>query len=491
MTDLLGSVRAYANRHGLLPGGAAVVVGVSGGADSLCLLHLLVRLAGERKLRLHVAHLDHGLRGSESAADAEFVHDAAVAWDLPVSVERLAPGALDTPGLSLEEAARNARYAFLIRVARRSGAAIVAAGHNADDQAETVLMHFLRGSGVAGLRGMLPKTGLGDYRLAGAAAEQGFGAETGPLLVRPLLGVTRAEIDAYCLAHGLLPRYDATNADATYYRNRLRHELLPLLESYNPGIRGVLQRTAEVMAGDYEVLREGVEQAWNAVVLPAPRGEVHFNLIAWRALPLGQQRAIIREAVARLRHHLRNINWTHVERAVWLAREGQTGQSATLAAGLALHLRYERMVVGPEVLPQQVGGPRVGEAIQLVSPGVTRLAGGWRVEVELISAGLLPADYNRNTDPWCAFLDADVLGGTLILRPRVPGDVFQPHGLRGHAARVNEFMINARIAREERASWPLLIAGWGVAWLCGLRLDERAIVQEKTRRVWRVRFIKE
>ena len=172
MDDLLTRVRQYAQRYRLFSTGETVVVGVSGGPDSLCLLHLLRRLAPELRLWLHVAHLHHGLRGAEADADAAFVAELADCWGLPCTIGRADVAALAREaGLSLEEAARQARYRFLAEVAEAGGASTLAVGHNADDQAETVLMHFLRGSGAAGLRGMLPRTALDDYRVFQAASE--------------------------------------------------------------------------------------------------------------------------------------------------------------------------------------------------------------------------------------------------------------------------------------------------------------------------------
>ena len=387
MDDLLAPVRKYAQRYRLFSPGETVVVGVSGGPDSLCLLHLLRRLAPELRLWLHVAHLHHGLRGIEADADATFVAELADCWGLPCTIGRADVTALAREaGQSLEEAARQARYRFLAEIAEAGGAATLAVGHNADDQAETVLMHFLRGSGAAGLRGMLPRTPLDDYRLFrtvfdtghDASAAEGSGetaddqessaldgvnqrhlrsilsdgnGEAGdPLsssdphvvasprlhLVRPLLAIPRAEIEAYCVKHRLAPRIDRSNADTTFFRNRLRHELLPILETYNPGIRDVLSHTAEVLAGDHAVLSRAVEIAWTSLVSVEGPDEVRFSLPGWRGLPLGLQRATCREAIHRLRRSVRDINWEHVERAVWLAREGHTGQVATLAAGLEL-----------------------------------------------------------------------------------------------------------------------------------------------------------
>lgn len=483
MTNLKTRIQAYIHQHSLFEPGQAVVVGVSGGADSLCLFHLLRDLAPALDIRLHVAHLNHGLRGADADADAEFVAELAAAWGLPCVVGRADVAALAaTPGVSLEEAARHARYRFLAGVAAEAGAAAVAVGHNADDQAETVLMHFLRGSGVAGLRGMSPKTPLNDYRLGRAAAAPPC------LLVRPLLKTPRADIEAYCAGHGLTPRYDRSNEDTTFYRNRLRHELLPLLESYNPNIRDVLARTAEALAGDYELLRAQLEVAWAATALPAGPDEVRFDLARWRELPAGLQRATVREAVARLRRSLRDIGWEHVETAAQLARRGATGQRATLPAGLALEVGYDALRVVDAGAAGLFDLPQISGPMALPDEGALDLGGGWRVEVARAPATALPPDLAADPDPWAAWLDADAAGPALTLRPRAPGDRFCPQGMGGRRARVNEFMINAKTPRAARERWPLVVGRSGIVWLPGLRVDDRAAIGPATVRAYRIRF---
>jgi len=249
LADVLTQVRRTIETHNLLASGDSVVVGVSGGPDSLCLLHVLMRLREEYDLRLHVAHLNHGTRGADSDADADFVAALAARWGLPCTIEKQdVPGLARAHKLAFEEAARRVRYAFLARVAAKVGATRIAVGHNADDQAETVLMHFLRGSGPAGLRGMLPATPITDYRLlepftehetrntgqeaggkkqeAGGKKQEAGGKkqEAGGkrqeargkrqdscilhpelVIIRPLLEISRADIEAYCAGHGLEP----------------------------------------------------------------------------------------------------------------------------------------------------------------------------------------------------------------------------------------------------------------------------------------------
>ena len=298
-------------------------------------------------------------------------------------------------------------------------------------------------------------------------------------LVRPLLSIPRAEIEAYCADYRLAPRIDRSNEDTTFFRNRLRHELLPILETYNPGIRDVLAHTAEVLAGDHAVLSRAVEAAWTTLVSVEGPDEVRFSLPGWRGLPIGLQRATLREAIHRLRRSVRDINWEHVERAVWLAREGHTGQAATLAAGLELQIGYDSLRVAGEAAPWQVDLPQLSEPLILRAPGVTAIGGGWQVSVERLRRDEAPVDF-IDADPWTAYLDAEAVGDALILRPRAPGDRFCPLGLAGHSVKLNEFMIDAKIARDARSGWPLLIGRGGIAWVCGLRLAQPAAIGPDT-----------
>ncbi|HFB52371.1 MAG TPA: tRNA lysidine(34) synthetase TilS, partial [Anaerolineae bacterium] len=262
---------AFCREHQLLAAGETVVVAVSGGADSVCLLDVLRRLAPALNLKLHVAHLNHQLRGDAAAADADFVRDLARRWQLPVTI-----GQADVAQLarqqkkSVEDAARAARYDFLRQVARKIHAEKIAVGHNADDQSETVLLHFLRGAGLDGLRGMLPRTPQPDG---------------GAPLIRPLLEIPRTEIEAYCRAQNLPFRTDATNRDENFTRNRVRHSLLPLLETFNPNIRAALRRTAALMQADFPLVERETDRAWQFVVKTESPQAVIFDRDDWQSLP--------------------------------------------------------------------------------------------------------------------------------------------------------------------------------------------------------------
>jgi tRNA(Ile)-lysidine synthase len=486
--DALSKVRQTIDRHGLLAGGETVVVGVSGGPDSLCLLHVLHRLREVYGIELHVAHLDHQIRGVESKEDATFVARLAEEWGLPATVEAHdVPRLARESKLASEEAARQARYSFLGQVAQAVGARRIAVGHNADDQTETIVMHWLRGAGLAGLRGMLPQTDLGKMRLE--AAWPGHP----PLdlqLIRPLLETPRAEVEAYCWEHGLNPRFDRSNLDTTYYRNRLRHELIPCLESYNPNICEVLRRSAQVIGDDYDFLQAELELVWPVVVSSESADAITFDLDRWRALPTSQQRSTLREAVHRLRRSLRNINWIHIENALSVLRAKPAGTQVTLPQGLMLTIGYHDFTVADEGYVPEVDWPLLlVESLPVAVPGITELLdSGWCLEAAVIGQEDFREDYLDNPNPWQAFLDYERAGSELVLRQRQSGDRFRPLGLGGHGKSLHTFMIDQKIPRSLRDFVPIVASPRHIVWVAGWRIDERAKVTDGTERVLHLAF---
>jgi len=502
--ELLQRVRKAIERHILLAGGDTVVVGVSGGPDSLCLLHILCRLGSDYTLALHVAHLNHCLRGAEADEEQAFVMELADKWGLPAHVESQDIAALAKERkLAVEEAARQVRYAFLARVAVRVGARRIAVGHNADDQVETVLMHWLRGAGPAGLRGMQPVSRLDALRLEGEEITHGEGGSN-LLLIRPLLDVPRSAIEAYCTTHDLRPRFDRSNLDTTYYRNRLRHELLPNLETYNPRIREVILRSAAIISEDYAYLQQQVAAAWSNVVVLEGACAVAFDLDRWRALPLSLQRSLLREAIRRLRRSLRNIGWVHIDNAIGVLQRGGTGACATLPRGLEARLGYHQVIVADKAYVEPVPDfPLLQEQVPLRVPGTARLPlSDWERTAYVIDRAALDREDLSHDNPWQAYLDSDIAGKVLCLRPRRAGDRFWPQGLGEKPTTVSNFMTNAKIPRAWRHRIPLLVrtpepilgATEGsrplILWLAGWRIDERAKVTDTTQRVLHLAFSK-
>lgn len=479
---LLAQVRSTILEHKLLGRGDRVVVGVSGGPDSLALLHGLRALSEEFQVELHVAHLNHQLRGDESDSDAQFVEWLAKEWNLPATLEARDVQALAREQrLSIEEGARRARYGFLVDVARRITASVIAVGHHADDQVETVLMHMLRGAGLAGLRGMRYKTPVHELGLEDAGSNL--------WLVRPLLDVTRADIENYCRQNYLTPRYDRSNQEPTFFRNRLRGETLPYLETLNPNIRQTLVRASHALADEYDFLQSGIRAAYQDIARDAA-GAIVFDRAAWRALHPALQRGTLRSAVQQLRGNLRNIDWTPIEDARRIALEKPAGTRATLPDGLVLLVGYAELTIAEIALgvplPDQ---PLLSvERIDLPTQGLTAMPDSdWQVESRLLSRDAVPAEPMPR---WTTVLDFEKCRGAICLRRRQAGDRFQPAGLAGHTQSLHDFMINARIERAVRSRLPLLVVDERIAWVCGWRVDERVRVTDATREFWQVSFRK-
>lgn len=448
---------------------ASCVLGVSGGVDSLALLHVLGQLLARDQLI--VAHLDHGLR-PESAAEAQSV--AALANGLRFHSERQDVARFaHTRRQSLEEAARVMRYDFLARVARREGTSVIITGHQADDQVETILMHLLRGSGMAGLRGMRPAAPLPSH--------------PDLWLWRPLLRVSRAAIDAYCTEQGLLPLHDASNSDPTFFRNRLRHDLLPTLETYSPQIRQRLADLADIVAGDEAILVDATSQAWNDISLDNDASHVALRLNEWRALPLGLRRRTLRRAMSVLRPGLRDVGFRALETARMVAEKGTTGGRAALPEGLALSVGYGHLIVATSEYNPAAGAPQLPSPapLPLPVPGAVELSGGWSLIADIVA----PVEFaliTSNHDPWTAYLGPDTK--YLIIRGRMAGERIHPLGLNGET-KIKEVMIDRRIPAAARALWPIVATATHPVWLVGHLIDERARVRPGDARAIRLRCL--
>jgi tRNA(Ile)-lysidine synthase len=449
-----------------LSSSSRIIGGVSGGPDSLSMLHVLHRVLDPGCLT--AAHLNHSLR-PQADEEAQFVMRTAVSWDIPcrqkkVDINRLA----HDQGWSIEEAGRNARYRFFASLAGELQAEAVLVAHNADDQAETLLLHLLRGSGLTGLRGMRQVSPL-----PGAPQIK---------LVRPLLSTSRESIEAYCQAHDLDPMIDNTNLDPSYLRNRLRHELRPHLARFNPQIKQHLQQLAEVVAADEALLENQNELAWRSILREQEPDWLRLDLQLWRNLPLSLRRRILRKAVKELRPSLTDISFRTIELAQKMCLSGETGAKATLPGGLHLRVQHDHLLLtaGPE--PVSSSQPQLSpDTSRVLSiPGKVALENGWYLAATVSSLDLTAVRDNR--DSWRVFVDVGE-HVALEIRSRRPGERFQPLGMDGRSASIQDVMVNRKLPAALRTRWPLVVAGEQLVWLVGLQIDERAKVSETTRRI--------
>ncbi len=451
----------------LLPKQPKLVVAVSGGPDSVCLLHILVKLRERLSITLHVAHLNHQLRGAESEADDQYVLDLARQLSIPATVEERDVKTYQTSHrLSLEEAAREVRYTFLAQVANSIGTDRVAVGHTTDDHVETILMHLIRGTGTRGLRGLQPSS---QWPSSGSSLT----------IIRPLLQVSREETNAYCHQHQLTPRIDTSNLSLSPLRNRIRQQLLPLLQSYNPQVTEALLRTAHIATDDLAFLDEEVTRLWDKI---AQKQETTIILDKERflELPAALKRNLLRTCVENLLGNLKDIETRHIKE-IMAALNKPAGKIISLPEGLIFSIEYDRYLLGTD--PAALSPfPILETESTLKIPGETRLP-GWHVAATIIDREEMKEEDNDFT----AYFDLNKAGNKLTVRTRQPGDRFQPLGMN-QPKKLNEFMIDSKIPRAWRQRIPIVCSPKHILWIVGWRIDERVKVTEETKNILRLEF---
>lgn len=454
-----------------------VLVGLSGGADSLGLLDMLRRLG----YKLVAAHLDHGMR-PESGVDARTVKGMVDGLGMDFVQERVNVSEYaEDHHLSLEEAGRIVRYRFLFQQAALIDAQAVAVGHNADDQVETVLMHLMRGSGLSGLRGM-------SYR-----SQPNTWSDEIPL-VRPLLDFWRDDILAYIKERDLQPLVDPSNLDTQYYRNRLRHELIPYLQNYNPQVKKLLWRMALTLSDDYDVLTAQAAQAWDVCLFDEGPDYMGFSRAGLLALPVGVQRHLFRRAIYHLRPDLRDVDFQAIQRALDFVQAPSRSGACDLLAGLWLKLEGDRLwLTGHDAELPIAQWPQVlsDRITYLPVPGMLRLKDGWMLRAESeMNIESVHAEASSNADPYLARIDAVDLSLPLQVRARRAGDRFRPLGMGGSSIKISDFMVNEKLTRRARENWPLLVSGDEIVWVPGYRPAHPFRVREDTQEIVRLKVSK-
>ncbi|MBI2761389.1 MAG: tRNA lysidine(34) synthetase TilS [Chloroflexi bacterium] len=452
-----------------------IVVGVSGGADSLTLLHALVRVSRRatwtrRGVRIApiVAYFDHRIRPPKDIdAERAFVAEQAQRLGLAfMTGDGDVRAAARQSQLSLEDAARQLRYEFLGGAAARMFAGLVAVGHTQSDQAETVLLRMVRGTGVAGLGAMEWRA---RWPLGGA----------GPAIIRPLLGLTRDDTEAYCAALGLTPRSDPENASPSYRRNRVRHELMPVLASMNPKATQALARLAESARQAQDVVSAHADAVWPAVVRVHERSPTPASTAARKtsgielallrhevaALPPAVRTEILRRAIALAIGAELPPEHSHLRAAESLLSGGPAG-AVNLPGGVVALLRGEDLLLG---VPggEHDEGKLFGEDVALEISGVT-YADGWRIECRRVQS------FETDASERCVgFLKPEVQAAGLTVGGYRRGERIEPVGMRG-SKKVQDLLVDARVPRHQRGWLPMVRSGDRLAWVVGVRMAEWA-----------------
>jgi tRNA(Ile)-lysidine synthase len=455
-------------REDLLCKGMKVLVGVSGGPDSIALLHSLHRLSASWQWQVTAVHVNHQLRGEESEEDERFVRTVCAEWGITCETVRVDVGkAVAGQGGNLQAVARELRYEAFLKVARKQGADALALAHHADDQVETVLMRLIRGTGVSGLGGMEKKR---EWK--------------GLWLVRPLLSFTREEILQYLMENGLRARFDSSNASPKYTRNRLRMEVIPLLKSFNPRFGEAVLQLADLVREEEHVWEQLVEEAMEGVAARRTDGGWTIEVYRFLHLPVALQRRMVKLILSYLANPAVPVA-THdsVDRVRKLAASSDPSASLDLPGGIRAEREYSRLNL-LKVTESCFAERSTDIVIPLKIPGITVLSGFLGSLEAVESETPLPYRPGKHV----AVFDGDLVERPLVVRSRRPGDRMGCFGMNG-SKKLKDLFMEAKIPRKLRDRFPVVVAGDRILWVPGVRRSDLAPVTKDTRRflylLWR------
>jgi tRNA(Ile)-lysidine synthase len=455
----------------MLEGCSALLAGVSGGPDSVCLLHLLLEYAGQKNIRLGVAHFNHGLRGAGADQDEAFVHSLANRYGLSfhtakADVSREARAS----GRSVEEAGRRLRYRFFRKTADRMGFDRIALGHTQADNAEQVLMNILRGSGPAGLCGIPPVRRT---------------------VIRPLIRVSREEIMGYAEENRLSYRTDPSNTDPAFLRNRIRHQLLPLLKKqYNPAVEKTLNRMADIFREDEAWLEEVISVSLENARISSDSSECLLDLAALQTCHKAHLRRLLRRALEEVKGDLRSITHTHINAAIEMIYSRHPEGSIDLPSRIRVQKRRGCLAVRREICSLRNSLPAPSPPAYSYSLDLGRLPA--TIDIPEISASIAVSlrksrgfpDFSGTDAPWLACFDLDRIQPPLVIRNPRPGDRFMPLGMKGRQ-KVKDCFINRKVPRDRRPFYPIVADKDAIIWIAGLQMAEKARITSASRRIVR------
>ncbi len=454
-------------KHKLLEG-EYVVVGISGGPDSVCLLSILNSLSPKLEIKLHAVHINHMLRGKEADDDEEYVITLCKKLNIPLIVKKIDIRTLaKNKGISLEEAGREARYEEFGKILEELGKGVVAVAHNKNDQAETILMHLVRGTGLNGLKGMEYKRGA---------------------IVRPLLDIRREEIEDYCTSNLLNPRTDSSNLESIYTRNKVRLELIPSINRlFDRDIIESLCRMASVVAEDSDFIEDNAFKVYNKCIQKRDSNTLELDADKIRTSHPSIAKRVLRMAINELRGDLKGIEAIHLESIQNIIETGVTGKHITIPGGICVKLSYGLLkLYEPDTLVTAADFEML-----LDMTGSTELSDkGYIIEADIIEEVESFKDYQGvSQNAYQQFFDCGKLISGIYIRNRRNGDVFKPLGSSG-TKKLKEYFIDKKIPRELRDNIPLIAKNNEIIWIVGHRTSDKFKVTENTKSVLKINFKK-
>lgn len=436
----------------------SILVGVSGGVDSVVLLDILVKLRPVYNLTIFVAHLNHGLRGKAADEDEAFVVNLAEKYNVKVYTKKEDMLAYaDANKISSEEAGRVLRYAFFDEIIQRENIQKIAIAHNKNDQAETILMRIMRGTGLDGIVGIKPVNGR---------------------IIRPLLFCSRAEIEAFECAEKLNHREDDTNKENIYTRNIIRNQLIPQLENlYNPNLVEGLSRMGQLLADDLEIIENQLEEILQKIAFQRQEKMVSFNRKVFWDLSLGLKRRVLRHAIQSIQGDLVNIEEKHIHNMIQLISQGKTGKEIHLTNGWIAKNNYDFF---------EISQPSEKYANYEFELEIGKKQSFGTFEIETFVEDKIKIDFYTK-DIFLKFFDYDRIKSSLKVRNRRPGDRIVPLGMKG-SKKIKDLFIDEKVASDKRNQIPLIVCGDEIVWVVGYRIGDGFKVSEQTKKVLVVKY---
>jgi len=459
---MLDRILQYMKKYNMVEPGDKIIIGVSGGADSLALLNIFHEIKALFSLQLVAAHVHHGLRGKDADADAEFVEQICRDWQIPFYLKRADVRKLAADwGISEEEAGRRVRYEFFDQLLRDLNGQKIALGHHRDDQAETILFNLIRGTGIKGLQGMKP-------------VREGK-------IIRPLLQISKEEIEQYCYEKGLKFRVDATNEENVYVRNRIRNVVIPYIKKhFNPNFSDSLVRMGDILAEEDQFLSCYTEELFNKWATISA-GEISIPLEFLNDCCKAIRRRVIRLAVERMAGSMKDISYTHIEQILNIALDSSVGSMLDLPGNLRVKKDYEMLCFSSSKNSDSFSAFQYPIPV----PG--------RVHIEDLNVEITCRRVDRpdvlNRGPWCIYIDSDKIKGSLWVRNRRDGDRFQPLGMKG-TKKLKDYFIDRKIPRDQRDAIPLVVDESNIVWVAGYQLNDNYKVTPNTTNVLELKIYK-